>query len=189
MQAGIHFGVAIRAIHYPVSVGYTIRRFSRRNNADISTLASPSPIRGWPGWPKRRWFRGVSDNIFLRHEGTRHTPILFLSVLSLPPTSPFLSLSLSSTRRDGWNNSFRECVPASEAVDSSHVWDTWQRVNNVAGGPVRLALYFESRMDGRIVNQSVGWSYPRFHEHVVYLPSRTKRNLSILISNITDCFQ
>lgn len=47
MQAGIHFGVAIRAIHYPVSVGYTIRsRFSRRNNADISTLASPSPVRG-----------------------------------------------------------------------------------------------------------------------------------------------
>jgi len=50
MQAGIHFGVAIRAIHYPVSVGCTIRsRFSRRNNADISTLASPSLVRGWPG--------------------------------------------------------------------------------------------------------------------------------------------
>jgi len=47
MQAGIHSGVAIRAIHYPVSVGYTIRsRFSCRNNADISTLASPAPARG-----------------------------------------------------------------------------------------------------------------------------------------------
>lgn len=94
MQAGIHFGVAIRAIHYPVSVGYTIRRFSRRNNADISTLASPSPVRGWPGWPKRRWFRGVSDNIFLRHEGTRHTPILFLPVLSFS-----LSFALFFSRR------------------------------------------------------------------------------------------
>lgn len=147
MQAGIHFGVAIRAIHYPVSVGYTIRsRFSRRNNADISTLGSPSPVRGWPGAGaevvsrcQRQYFPSTGVRVIHRY---------FFSPVPC-------SVSLSR-RRGGWNNSFRECVPASEAVDSSHVWDTWQRVNNVAGGPVRLALYFESRMDGSIVNQSVG---------------------------------
>lgn len=131
---------------------YTIRsRFSRRNNADISTLASPSPVRGWPGAGDGGGF-AVSATIFSFDGGTRHTPILFC-----PPGSPLPRPLFHSRRRgDGRNNSFRECVPASEAVDSSHVWDTWQRVNNVAGGPVRLALYFESRMDGSIVNQSVG---------------------------------
>lgn len=147
MQAGIHFRVAIRAIHYPVSVGYTIRsRFSRRNNADISTLALPSSVRGWPGIGGGF---AVSATIFSFDAGvgTRHTPILFSSSFRLSlPFSRSLVLSLSQTRRrGGWNNSFRECVPASEAVDSSHVWDTWQRVNNVAGGPVSLVLYFVFR--------------------------------------------